>query len=58
MMNTSIEIILKLVLGIIGVSAGIFFSKRIGYSRSANALKIIVIILLILFVLWNEGVFG
>lgn len=58
MMNENIEILIKIVLGIIGVFAGVFLSKKMGYSKEANAIKIIVIIVLLLFALWNEGVFN
>lgn len=43
---------------IIGIFLGFFVSKKLGNSRNALILKIFLIILLILFALWNEGVFG
>lgn len=47
-----------LLISIVGLFIGIFISNKLGNGTEAKTLKIILIILLILFALWNEGVFG
>ena len=52
------NIIIRILIGICGITLGIFLSRKMGDSKNSNILKILIIILIILFALWNEGVFG
>ncbi len=52
------NVLVKILLGIAGISLGIALSKRMGYGKNTTFIKILIIILLIIFALWNERVFG
>jgi len=41
-----------------GLILGMAFSKWLGDSREANVLRVILVLALILFAMWNEGVLG
>ena len=47
-----------IIICVVGLFLGLFISNKLGNSIEARVVKIIMIILLILFALWNEGVFG
>ena len=50
--------LLTIIAGIAGLALGSTVSSKIGHSKSGTILKILLIILLLLFALWNEGLFG
>jgi len=47
-----------LLICIVGLFIGLFISNKLGNSTQARVIKILLIITLIAFALWNEGVFG